>query len=162
MGMRCKKPGSKISTERFRLVWNGVPYEPGELKAVAYKEGQPIGEDSVRTAGEPYRIRLTPDRSRLIADGNDLSYILIEAFDIQGNPCPLAGNLIVLKITGPGKIAGVGNGDPRSFEPFQAEQIKLFNGKAMVIVRTDLTKGLVEVSGASEGLISDRILLKTE
>jgi beta-galactosidase len=153
LGKKFKKPKSDISTERYRLMWKDVVYEPGELKAVAYKNGQAIGETMVKTAGDPYSVKLTPDRSHLDASGDDLSYILVEAYDKDGNLCPLADNLINFKLKGPAEIAGVGNGNPQSHEPFVASYRKLFYGKAMLIIRTKKGKaGKIEVSASSDGL----------
>ena len=122
--------------DKYRLCFNDVNYEPGELKAVAYKDGKEIGEAVMRTAGEPATIRLAPDRKELSARGDDLCYILIEAIDANGVVCPLADNLIRFKVDGPAEIAGVDNGNPLSYEPFQADYRKLFFGKAMLILRT--------------------------
>ncbi|MEI7664007.1 MAG: glycoside hydrolase family 2 TIM barrel-domain containing protein, partial [Bacteroidota bacterium] len=144
LGTRCKKPGSPKSAERFRLMWDSVAYEPGELRAVASREGEVIGEETMKTAGEPYRLQITPDRTTISADGADLSFILVEAVDKDGIPCPLADNLVEFKLAGPGTIAGVGNGNPRSMEPFQAGNIHLFFGKAMLIVRSERKKGKIE------------------
>jgi len=162
MGMKCKNPTSRNSIERSRLMWNDIAYEPGELKAVAYKEGEVIGESIMKTAGEPYEIRLTPDRNTITAGGMDLSYILIEAFDKNGIPCPLADNLIDFSIKGPGIIAGVGNGNPQSLEPFQANYIKLFYGKALIILRSDFKKGDVELTATSKGLVKNTTKIKIE
>jgi beta-galactosidase len=89
----------------------------------------------MKTAGEPAKIRLTPDRTIIKADGGDLSYILVEMLDEQGTLCPLADNKINFSIEGPAEIAGVDNGDQNSLEPFQADYRKLFYGKAMLIIR---------------------------
>ena len=128
-------------TYRYRLRWNDVLYEPGELKAVAYKNGKEIGQVIMRTAGEPAAIRLTPDRKELLATGEDLCYILVEAVDDKDTPCPLAENLMNFKVEGPAEIAGAGNGNPLSLEPFRADSRKLFFGKAMLIVRTKEGQG---------------------
>ena len=142
-------------TYKYRLRWNDVVYEPGELKVVAYKGDKSIGEAVMRTAGVPAAIRLTPDRKKLSATGEDLCYILVEAFDEKGTLCPLADNLVRFKVDGPAEIAGVGNGDPMSIEPFQADYRKLFYGKAMLILRTkDGQTGAVRVTAASDGLTS--------
>ena len=162
LGLKYKKPTSDKPTERFRLLWPEVAYQPGELKAVAYKEGTVIGEEVIKTAGAPYQIRLTPDRSTIHADGMDLSYILVEAYDKDGNLCPLADNKIDIAISGPGHIAGVGNGNPQSFDPFQASEVKLFYGKAMIIVGSDSKKGEVKITATSNGLAKDMKQLKTE
>jgi len=140
-------------TYKYRLRFNDVVYEPGELKAVAYKDGKKIGEAIMRTAGEPAAVRLTPDRTQLYASGDDLCYILVEAVDDKGMLCPLADNMIKFKIDGPAEIAGVGNGNPMSLEPFQADYRKLFYGKAMLILRIKEDKaGTVRVIAESEGL----------
>ena len=162
LGMRCKEPASGKSVERSRLMWPDVTYNPGELKAIAYKEGTLIGEAVVKTAGEPYQIRLTPDRSVINADGTDLSYILVEAYDKNGNLCPLAGNKIEISLSGPGKIAGVGNGNPQSFDEFNANYVNLFYGKAMIIVGNDFKKGELTVTAESKGLLKDVKRLKIE
>jgi beta-galactosidase len=142
-----------LPTYDYRLRWNEVPFEPGELKAVAYRDGKQIGAAIMRTAGEPAELRLTPDRTELAADGDDLCYVLVEAFDNDGVPCPLADNEVTFIIDGPAVIAGVGNGNPMSFEPFQANKRKLFNGKAMLILRTIEGKpGEIHVRATSEGL----------
>ncbi|HOQ05786.1 MAG TPA: glycoside hydrolase family 2 TIM barrel-domain containing protein [Anaerohalosphaeraceae bacterium] len=142
-----------LPTYRYRLRWNDIVYEPGELKAVAYKDGNVIGEAVMRTAGAPARLRLTPDRTILAATGEDLSYILVEALDADGNLCPLADNLVRFSVRGPAEIAGVGNGNPMSFEPFQADYRKLFYGKAMLIIRTlEGRTGNVRIQAASDGL----------
>lgn len=151
LGQRCKNPKSMKSTERFRLVWEDVTYQPGELKAVAYKEGVKIGEATLRTAGDPVSLRLTPDRVSIKAGGEDLSYVLVEAIDKNGNPCPLANNPLDITLTGPAQIAGVGNGDPQSLDSFQGNKVKLFYGKAMVILSSG-QKGDVKLGASGAGL----------
>jgi beta-galactosidase len=153
-------------TYTYRLRWNDVVYEPGELKAVAYKDGRSIGEATMRTAGKPATIRLAPDRKDLNATGDegsqtrsvafgvpDLCYVLVEALDDQGTLCPLADHLVRFKVDGPAEIAAVGNGNPLSLEPFQADYRKLFYGKAMLILRTKPGEGgQVRVTATSDGL----------
>jgi beta-galactosidase len=162
LGKQYKKPASAKSVERFRLMWTNVTYQPGELKALAYKEGAIIGEHIIKTAGVPYQICLTPDRTNIHADGMDLSYILVEAYDKDGNLCPLADNKIDISITGPGHIAGVGNGNPQSFDPFQANQVKLFYGKAMIILGSGFEKGDVKITTTSNDLIKDMKVIKIQ
>ncbi len=140
-------------TYTYRLRWNDVVYEPGELKAVAYKDGRQVGEAVMRTAGKPAMIRLTPDRKDLAASGEDLCYVLVEALDDKGTLCPLADNVLRFKVDGPAEIAAVGNGNPLSLEPFQADSRKLFYGKAMLILRTKVgASGTVRVTAESDGL----------
>jgi len=153
-------------TYKYRLRWNNVLYEPGELKAVAYKDGSEIGQAVMRTADKPAAIRLTPDRKELSADGEDLCYILVEALDEKGVLCPLADNLIRFRIDGPAEIAGIGNGNPLSLEPFQADNHKLFNGKAMLILRAARQDcrgqgGQISVTAESDGLASASVTIQS-
>jgi hypothetical protein len=142
-----------VPTYDYRLLWNEVPYEPGELKAIAYRDGKQIGERVMRTASEPAQLRLTPDRTDLAATGDDLCYVLVESVDKNGVPCPLADNEVVFLVEGPAEIAAVGNGNPMSFEPFQANKRKLFHGKAMLILRTlEGEAGEIRVRATSAGL----------
>ncbi len=148
-------------TYKYRLRWNDVTYEPGELKAVAYRDGKRIGQAVMRTAGEPAAIRLTPDVTELTAGGLDLCYVLVEALDEGGNLCPLADDMIHFELDGPAEIAGVGNGNPLSFEPFQADYRKLFYGKAMVILRTQKGKpGRITLRAMADGLTSAETSLR--
>jgi beta-galactosidase len=150
-------------THRYRLRWNAVPFEPGTLEAVAYKDGIRIGSDVILTAGAPAAIRLTPDRTHLTADGRDLSYILVEALDKDGVPCPLADDLVRFKVDGPADIAGVGNGNPLSLEPFQADTRTLFYGKAMLIIKTRPDQpGTIRVTAETDTLAPATINLQTQ
>ena len=158
-GMDCKDPTAEVSVERSRLMWPDVVYQPGELRAVAYREGKVIGEAIMRTAGEPTEIRLTPDRTTLAAEGLDLSYVLVEAFDDDGNPAPLADARVRLELVGPARIAGVGNGNPQSFEPLHADYVDLFYGKAMVIVGAGYEGGEVQLRATAEGMEGDAVEL---
>lgn len=151
-GKQTKKPTSENSVERFRLMWNDVIYESGEVKIIAFKDGKSIGEKVIKTAGKPHKIKLTPDRTILKANGSDLSYILVEAYDKKGNLCPLADNKIEITIKGNTHIAGVGNGNPQSFEPFKSNFVKLFYGKAMIILGYDFDKGKAKITAKGDNL----------
>jgi beta-galactosidase len=107
----------------------------------------------MRTAGPPASIRLTPDRTALAATGEDLSFILVEALDAQGNLAPLADNLVQFDVEGPGEIAGIDNGDQVSLDSFQGSRHKLFYGKATLIVRTrEGQSGNIGITARSPGL----------
>jgi beta-galactosidase len=137
-------------TSRFRLVWD-VPYQAGELRAVGYRDGKQYATDSVRTAGAPARIVLAPDRKSIRSGSDDLSFVTVRVEDKDGNLCPLADNLVRFKVSGPGSIAGVDNGNAASVEPFQADYRKAFSGLALLIVRSG-EAGQVRVTATSEGL----------
>ena len=143
-------------------MWNDVPYQAGELKAIAYKEGKQIGEGSMKTADVPFRLKLTPDRTVITADGMDLSYILIEAVDRSGNLCPFADHLVALNVRGEGQIAGVGNGNPQSMELFQADKVRLFYGKAMLILRSSPAKGEIRVTASADGMSAVATTIKVD
>jgi beta-galactosidase len=147
-------------TYKYRLRWNDVVYEPGELKAIAHKGGKEIGQAVMRTAGKPAALRLSPGREELSATGEDLCYILVEAQDEKGTLCPLADNLVHFKIKGPADIVAVGNGNPLSLEPFQADYRRLFFGKAILILRTTEGQGgQIRVSAESVGLHAADIVI---
>jgi hypothetical protein len=151
------------ATYRYRLRWNQVRYEPGELKVVAYRGGREIGAAIQRTAGPPRALRLTADRRQMEGSGDDLCYVLVEAVDENGILCPDADNLVRLGVEGPAEIAGVDNGDPLSFEPFRAAQRKLFHGKAMVILRSLWGRsGVVRLIAESAGLAGADVSMRSE
>lgn len=150
------------AVERYRLHWDEVIYEPGELRVVAYKDGNVIGEAVMRTADEMATLKLTPDREEIAATGDDLCYILVEAFDANGTPQPLADQMINFEVVGPAEIAGIGNGNPLSLEPFQDDSHSLFYGKAMLILRSiESEAGVVRVIARSEGLPEATATLRT-
>ena len=159
-GKQCKKPASKNSTERFRLMWKDVIYEAGEVKVVAYKQGENIGEQTIKTAGKPYQLKLTADRNTIKSNGEDLSYVLVEAYDKDGNLCPLANDKINITINGNIEIAAVGNGNPQSFEPFQSNAVHLFYGKAMVILQSGLQKGSATITAKAKGLKENKLKIE--
>ncbi|MFP4281452.1 MAG: glycoside hydrolase family 2 TIM barrel-domain containing protein [Opitutales bacterium] len=150
-------------TYDYRLRWNEVPYEPGELRAVAYKDGEEIGETLVETTGAPAALRLSADRTELANDGQDLSFITVEAVDEDGRPHPLSDALVHFDVSGAGSIAAVGNGNPLSYEPFQADQRHLFYGKAVLIVRgTRDASGPIEIHATADGLDDATLTLEVE
>ncbi|GAB4251733.1 MAG: hypothetical protein Kow00109_27390 [Acidobacteriota bacterium] len=149
------------ATYHYRLRWNDVVYQPGELKAIAYRDGRPIGEAVVRTAGPAQRLHLTADRTILQNTGDDLAYVLVEALDAAGNRQPWAEHLVRFSVTGPAEITGVGNGNPLSLEPFVAPERRLFYGRAMLILRALRGRvGPFTVTAAAGGLQSAQLQLQ--
>jgi beta-galactosidase len=119
----------------YRLRWDDVSYQPGELLVVAYKHGKEWARDTMKTADAPASLALAPDRTRIQADGLDLSFVTVRVLDKGGVIVPRADNHIRFAIDGPGEIVATDNGDPTSFEPFQAPERNAFNGMALVVVR---------------------------
>lgn len=129
--------------DRYRLRWNNVKYEPGEIKVVAYDEnGNVIGEDTRRTAGAPSDIVFEVETANggkqptLKADGNDMAFITVSMIDKDGNHCPTADNQLTFEVTGNGTFQAACNGDATSLEPFTQPQMKLFSGKVVAVVRS--------------------------
>jgi beta-galactosidase len=139
-----------------------VPYHPGSLKVVGYKGGKQAAVHEIRTAGAPARITLLPDRGTIRADGEDLSFVTVRVEDKDGNFCPLADNLVKFKLSGPGKIAAVDNGNAATTEPFQADYRKAFNGLALLIVRSEPGQtGRIQIAAAADGLAAGQTVVTT-
>jgi beta-galactosidase len=152
---------SRQFTSKYRLEWE-APYAPGSLRAVAYKGGKQVAVDEVKTAGAPARVRLIPDRSKISADGQDLSYVTARIEDKDGNLCPLAANMIQFKVEGAGKVEATDNGNAASIESFQADKHTAFNGLALLIVRSKAGQpGRIQVTASSEGLTAGTAALTT-
>ena len=146
--------------DRYRLRWNNVKYEPGEIRVVTYNQyGEKVGEDVKRTAGEPAQMKFsveTPDHEPIAcmvegctdehnvllnADGKDLAFVTVSLLDKDGNECPLADDELTFEVTGAGTFKAACNGDATSLEPFTHPHMKLFSGKLVVIVQSSTQKG---------------------
>ena len=173
-----KKEFTKKTTEDGRPYHEGakpselylewlVKYQPGTLTAIARDEnGNEIARDSVTTAGEPARVRLTKEEHVITADGKDLSYIHYEIVDGEGNVVPTANNLVHFNLHGQGQIVGVDNGEQASRERYKAQadgtwQRKAFNGKGVVIVKSTEKEGKFTLYADSAGLTSDSATVAT-
>ena len=136
-----------------------VAYEPGEIKVVTRSDGKKVCTETIRTAGAPAALRLTADRSKLQADGRDLSFITVEVVDAEGNLCPLADNAVDFSVEGTAFIAGVDNGCQTSMESFKAPKRQAFNGKCLVVVQNDGHPGKAVLTASSAGLQSGMVTL---
>lgn len=154
-----KSLGSKDfkDNKSLHLEWQ-VPYAAGVLKAVGRKNGQTITEE-VRTAGEPARLVVSPDRKRLAADGEDLSYVEVRIVDQDGNLCPNADHMIEFGLAGPATIAGVDNGDPTSHEPFKATRHKAFHGLCLAVIKAGRTPDEIRLTATAPGLQSEPVVI---
>ncbi|GAA0890464.1 beta-galactosidase GalB [Fulvivirga kasyanovii] len=156
-----KSLGTKSKNgEDLHVMWR-VAYEPGVLKAVSRKSGEPVLEKTVVTAGEPVAVKLSPDRSEISADGKDLSFVTVEILDKENNTVPIGSNEIQFSIDGPGEIVGVDNGDPTSHLSLKGNKIQIFNGKCLVVIQSDRQAGEITVRAASDGLKSGEIVIKS-
>lgn len=148
MGIKQKDKSNTYS--RYRLMWDDVIYEPGEIKVVAYdNDNKAVGEQVIRTAGETYSIKLTADRNKIKADGKDLSFVTVEILDKKGNLCPKAANLLFFEASGVGKLKALCNGNPIDQTSFVSKYMPTFNGKMVAIVESDAQSGeiVLKVSG---------------
>lgn len=157
-----KDPSSRL--DRFRLRWNDVVYEPGEIHVVAYAaDGSVIGEQSVATAGEPAAMLLEPDRKTISADRDDMAFITVSMTDADGNFCPTLSDDLTFEVTGAGTFEAACNGDATSLQPFRRPEMRLFSGKAVVILRSNGARGEItlRVTNRQRG-ITKTIVLRAE
>ncbi len=144
MGVREFTDSSVYS--RYRLMWNNVTYQPGEIKVVAYdKDGKPMAEEVVKTTGKPQSIRMTADRGTIKADGQDLSFVTVEVVDENGLACPTAANYLFFEAKGAGGIRALCNGDPTDHTPFSSSSMALFSGKLVVVLEAGTEPGEIEL-----------------
>jgi len=146
----------------YRLHWDDVIYQPGELNVVAYQNGKKWATDTVKTTGSAAKLTLKADRSRITADGRDLSFITATVMDANGLMVPTAKNHIHFEVEGPGEVVATDNGDATSFEPFQAPEHDAFNGLCLAIVRGEPGKaGTIKITAKSDGLNSASLSVHT-
>lgn len=132
---------------RYRLMWDNVVYEPGELKVVAYdSQGRKVGSTAVYTAGKPEQLLLTCDNTveGLPCDG--LVYVTVTMLDGKGVPVPDTDDELSFSVSGAGRFKAVCNGDPTSLESFAEPHMKLFHGKLVVIIERTAGKGDVTLT----------------
>ena len=151
----------KSNEHEYHVAWH-VTYEPGEVRVVARKNGKQVNEKTIRTAGAPHHIRLTPNRNVLKANGRSLSFVTVEVVDKEGNLCPWADQNIQFSLTGEGKIAGVDNGSPFSLERFQANSRHAFFGKCMVVVQAGKAPSVIKLTAKGVDLQPQTIEIKSE
>ena len=146
-----------------RLTWDDVRYEPGSLKAIAYKNGQKWAEELVETTGKPAALQVTAEKTELKNDGTDLSFIRVAVVDSQGRVVPRSKNHLKFSVTGSAEIIATDNGDATSLLPFQLSERDAYNGLALVILRSQYMKqGKVVLTVESKGLPKQKIALKVE
>jgi beta-galactosidase len=152
--------GKKAKPEdTFHVFWR-VPFKKGTLKAISYKDGKEVLSKEIRTAGRPVSIRLTADRQTIKANGKDLSFVTAEVLDADGNPVPVADNLIEFSVDGYGSIVGTDNGDPTDSNSLKKPARKLFSGKALVVLQSVRHSGNITLKAKSDNLKEASIVIK--
>ncbi len=158
-----KSIGKKANSRETEFItrWN-VPYQPGKLRAVGYDNKEEITSSELQTAGEPVKVKLTSDRINLKADGQDLVFITVEIQDANDIRNPKATNLVRFDIEGQGSIIAVGSSNPLGLESFVQPERKAYQGRCLVIVRSDREPGNITLTASSEGLQQDQVSFKVE
>ena len=154
--------------DRYRLRWNNVVYEPGEIRVVVYDaDGVRRGESVCRTAGQPHHLTIEQQtldeyhgHATLCADGDDMAFFVVGAVDKEGNLCPEADVPIQVEVSGAAEFKGICNGDPTSFEVFTIPAMRLFKGQLVVGIISNGKKGTARVSVHSPGLASATAKMK--
>ena len=154
-GKVTKNPKERL--DRYRLRWNNVKYEPGELKVVVYDaNGNAAGEEIVKTAGKPADLKLEAwtANENLLANGDDLAFVTVSLTDAEGTLIPQADDQLTFEVTGAGTFEAVCNGDATSLESFKQPTMKLFSGQLVVVVRSAQKAGTLtlKVSDAKRKL----------
>lgn len=145
----------------YRLKWEDVVYTPGELKAVAYKNGQKWAETQVCTTGEAVQLKLTPEKSTIKADGKDLLFIRVSFVDKEGREVPTAEHVITSSVEGKGKVVATDNGDPTCLITFSNPTRPAFNGLYLAIVKAEAgQKGTLVYKAEAKGLGEAEVKIK--
>ncbi len=143
--------------DRYRLRWNNVKYEPGELKVVVYDEnGKEVGTQTVKTAGAAAQIQLTGDLGAAVkplkADGEDMTFITVNILDQDGILVPDADNSIQVGVTGAADFKGICNGDATSTEVFSKPTMKTFHGQLVIGIQSNGKQGDATIKVTGKGL----------
>lgn len=150
--------GRKAMPRNGHLSWS-APYAPGRIQAYGYKAGRVVAKAERRTAGAPARIALTTDRTRLVADGRDVAVVNVSVLDSAGVLVPRAAAKVTFATSGPGRLIGVGNGDPNSHEADKAAFRTTYNGWAQAIVQTTGGDGVLQLEARADGLATASLSL---
>lgn len=148
--------------KRYRLMWEDVVYQPGEITAVAYKDGKEAERKTIRTAGAPHHIELTAYKESLTADGEDVNFITASIVDAESNLCPNADNRLTFKVEGAATLHGTDAGDQRETETYLRADKKALSGLLVAGVRAGETAGDVTVTCTAENLLAATITFKVK
>jgi beta-galactosidase len=160
-GVKQKDKSNKYS--RYRLMWNNVMYQPGEIKVVAYDENnKAVSEQIIKTAGNPYSVKLTADRNKIKSGGKDLSFVTVEVLDKDGNLCPKANNLLFFTVSGVGKLKAICNGDAIDQTSFSSNYMRTFNGKMVAIIESGDESGEISLLVSGGKLIGKELKIISE
>lgn len=149
--------------KRYRLMWNDVIYQPGEVKVTAYDEnGNPADEKIIKTAGKPHHLVLSSNRTSMKADDEDLVYITVQVADKNGNLVPTDTRKVNFKVSGAGKFRAAANGDPTCTELFHEPDMTLFSGALTAIIQSSEESGKIVFEAYAKGVKPAKIILNVE
>lgn len=149
--------------KRYRLMWNDVIYQPGEVKVTAYDEnGNPADEKIIETAGKPHHLVLSSNRTSMKADDEDLVYITVQVADKNGNLVPTDTRKVNFKVSGAGKFRAAANGDPTCTELFHEPDMTLFSGALTAIIQSSEESGKIVFEAYAKGVKPAKIILNVE
>ena len=159
---RAKEAGDELALlRRYRLIWDNVTYEPGEIEVVAYYNGgKETLSQKVKTAGKPYALRLEADKNTLKPGCNDLAFVTITVVDRDGNPCPNADNMVRISVKGAGKFRAAANGNAADVHEFHTVLMPAFSGKLQAIIESGNTSGTTTIEATAKGLKKGILALK--
>jgi beta-galactosidase len=145
-------PGGAATAPERAVATFTVPYVPGELTAIASRNGTEIGRKRLRTVGAPAALRLTSDVDGLTTGRDDLAHVLVEVTDSRGHVVPDAVLEATFEVRGAGRLAAVGNGNPHNVDSFQQPRRFTWHGQALAILRPAKEPGSVTLTAKAHGL----------
>jgi beta-galactosidase len=136
-----------------------VPYRPGQIVAVGYRDGREAGRWALRTAGSSVSAQVSVDRSQVAANGEDLAYVTVELADADGTPVydRSEDREVRVTVSGPGTLAGLGSGDPQDPASFESGRRRTFHGRVVAAVRAGTAAGPITVEVQAEGMSAKTI-----
>jgi beta-galactosidase len=137
-----------------------VPYQPGELKAIASQGGKEVARKVLKTSGDPVALRLVPDRNKIKSDRNDLSFVKIEVVDGNGQVVPQDSLLVKLTLSGNGEIAASGNANPKDMTSVNRPILSTYKGKALAVIRPKASEGSIKLVAESQGLKTGELVIQ--
>jgi beta-galactosidase len=143
--------GAKETKKDSHLAWT-VKYAPGAIEARGLKDGKVVMTARRETTGSPAKLVMKADREELSADGEDVAMFAVEVRDQQGRLVPITDNLVTFRVSGVGRLIGVGNGDPTDHGSDKGTSRKAFSGLCMAIVQSTKTAGSITVEAISPGM----------
>ncbi len=161
-GIYEKRAEKGVHLGRFRLMWNDVVYQPGEITAIAYQNGLEVARSTVKTAGEPHHIKLSAYSKKIHADGEDLNFITASILDAEGNLCPHAADRLTFTVEGAAEFLTTDAGDQRETETFLRPDKKALAGMLVCCVRATEQPGAVTVTCSGEGLLPGTVTFEAE